>query len=380
MKLSGNSYWQSFFLSGGTILNSLLGLAFYVLVARNLGVENFGRFSFVLGLGLLAAELGDLGFGSALVKFGSKKEFSRIFSLVFAERIVAATVILLIFLPWEIWSAVVGISLLFFSLATQGFLARQKYASYIGINLLGNITRLFVLPFFPPLIVFSLGNAAAFFAGLILHKEKFDFRKLKKDFFKVFIYSRWLALSYGVTSLAAKIDVPLLFLLGGAQITGIYSSAQKLLSVFSQLVGALEGIFAPKISNIFSRKKALKDYFLVSLIAVAGIFLTIIFSGKVIPFIFSNKYLAAVKVFNWLLLGMGFFFLSGPFTAVVLYQKGKSAYHLLGSVAQLIITAGLFLFLIPRFGIWGAVASFIFSQFFNFGYYLFVWQYVRNRS
>lgn len=379
MKLSGNSYWQSLFLSGGTILNSFLGLIFYVLVARNLGVENFGRFSFVLGLGLLAAELGDLGFGSALVKFGSKREFSRIFSLAFVERIMAAIVILIFFFPWEIWAAGVGISLLFFSLITQGFLARQKYASYIGINLLGNITRLLVLPFFPPVVVFSLGNAAAFFVGLILHNEKFDFRKLKEDFFKVFIYSRWLAFSYGVTSLAAKIDIPLLYLFGGAQITGIYSSAQKLLSVFSQLASSLEGVFAPKLS-ISQNKTSLKDYFFITIIVAALTLLLIPFSGFIIPVILGTKYSGVVTVFNLLLIGIVFFYLAGPFTAVVLYQKGKSAYHLIGSVMQLAITVSLFFVLVPRLGIWGAVASFIFSQFFNLGYYLFVWDYVRNRS
>lgn len=379
MKLSENSYWQSFLLSGGTILNSFLGLIFYVLVARNLGVENFGRFSFVIGLGLLAAELGDFGFGSVLVKFGSKRDFSRIFSLAFVERIVAATVILIIFLPWEIWAAGVGISLLFVSLMTQGFLARQKYTSYIGINLLGNITRLLIFPFFPPVVVFSFGNAVAFFAGLIFHGEKFNFKNLKEDFFKVFIYSRWLALSYGVTSLAAKIDIPLLYLLGGAQITGIYSSAQKLLSVFSQLAGSLEGVFAPKLSAP-ENKTPLKEYFLITGIVAILTLILIPFSGFIIPVILGAKYNGAIPVFNLLLIGIVFFYLAGPFTAVVLYQKGKSAYHLIGSVIQLVINVSLFLVLIPNFGIWGAVVTFIFSQFFNFGYYLFVWQYVRNRS
>ncbi|MCL4397626.1 oligosaccharide flippase family protein [Patescibacteria group bacterium] len=396
------NFFQSAGLSAGTVFNSLLGFVFYILVARILGLSGFGYFSYLLGLGLLASELGDLGLGSALVKFGAQERFPAIFSLATLQRIAVGVIITAVFFVasivlgdhLQIYGAAVGVSLLFVSLVTQSFLARQKYMSYVFVNIFGNTIRLALtyylvvlglLKTVSALTVFSLANAAAFIMGIAILWINFrwqllDFTSARRILREVVNYCRWLALSYGIASLTAKIDIPILYLLGGAAVTGIYSSAQKLLSVFAQVAAALEGVFSPKLSTISQQTKAFRDYILISFLASLGMLATIIVSGIVIPLVFGNKYLEAIPAFNWMLVGMVFFFLSGPFTAVVLYQKGKSVWHLTGSAMQLIVSIALYFGLIPRFGIWGAVTAYILGQIFNFSYYLVVWQYVRHRS
>lgn len=387
MKLLKTSFGQAGILGVGTVVNSILGLVFYVLIARGLGLENFGYFSFLLGLGILAAELGDLGIGSALVKFGSGNDFSGVFVLSLMQRAVVSAIITLLFVvSGHIYSATTAISLLFLSVTTQGLLARQRYWQYVTTNICGNTVRLLLtswlvfmglLTTVSGLVAFGLANLVAFLVGWAFLKPGINLAGVGQVIPAVFRYSRYLAVSYGITSLAAKVDIPLLYVLGGAGVTGLYSSAQKLISVFAQVAAAVEGVFAPKLSR--QERRSFRDYILVALLAGIGTLSAGIVSGLVIPLMFGAKYTETVPIFNWLLVGMVFFLFSGPFTAVVLYQKGKSGYHLAGSALQLVLTVGLFTALVPSLGVWGAVATFIVSQFFNLCFFIFVWQYVRHR-
>ena len=392
--ISKQNFFQSIGISLGTVINSFLGLLFYLLVARVLGPADFGHFSFILGLGLLSAELGDFGLGSSLIKFGSGDDFPAVFTLAFLQRVASAAVILVIFMiSLQVYAAAVGISLLFIGLISQSLLARQKYSNYILVNVLGNLLRL-GLTFFliysglltvvSALVVFGLANFLSFITGLaslamIFRKKLVDFAGAKKLLGPVTAYSRWLFASYAISSVAAKIDIPLLYFLGGAAVTGLYSSAQKLVSVFAQVAVSIEGVFAPKLAIEEKQSKFFKEYFFVVLLATAAVFITMLTSGFIIPLIFGSKYLDAAPVFNWLLVGMIFFLFSGPFTAGVLYQKGKSVFHLAGSALQLVFTVTLYFLLIPGYGIWGVAGAFILSQAFNLGYYLLIWHYVRNR-
>jgi len=181
-------------MSAGTVINSLLGLAFYIFIARILGPSDFGNFSYLMGFGLLAAEVGDLGLGSAIVRFGSGSELAGIFTITFIQRIIAAIVFfgVAFFASGNFYlSAIVATSLQFLSLVTQTFLARQKYALFVVTNIFGNISRLFfvwissnsTLNVTNSLYAFSAANFIAFLLGmLMLGSFPLSFIEAKKMF------------------------------------------------------------------------------------------------------------------------------------------------------------------------------------------------------
>lgn len=370
-----SSIKQSFVMSAGTAINSLLGLIFYIFIARFLGPSDFGNFSFLLGFGLLAAEVGDLGLGSALVRFGSGSDFAGVFTITFAQRIIASTLFFLIALVAGksfYLSALVAISLQSVSLITQSFLARQKYGFFVLINIFGNTCRLVLIWIFLSqlgveniLLMFSAGNFLAFFLGILLvwNLRPFSLSEAKKMLKPVWEYSRFVALSFGIASIGAKIDIPIIFILAGSSVTGIYTSAQKLVSVFSQIAASLDGVFAPKFSA--EKKNPLREYVTISILVSLGLLLIPLFSGFFIPLIFGQKYLPAVPIFNLLSLALIPFFLSGPFSAAVLYRFGKSSYHLIISAGQLAVSVlGYFIF-IPIMGVNGAAVTAFFINFFG---------------
>lgn len=367
---------KSFGFTFGTIINSLLGLVFYIFIARLLGPSDFGNFAFLLGFGLLAAEVGDFGLGSALVRFGSGSELRGVFTLTFGQRIIAAVVFFLIaFLAGGNFylSAMVAISLQFVSLITQTFLARQKYGFFVLTNVFGNLCRLglvWVLWTMSTLTVSSTlwaffgANFLAFVLGIVLvfifFGLPFSLVEARKMFVPVWNFSRWIALSFGISSIGAKIDVPIIFALAGPLITGIYTSAQKLISVFMQIASSIEGIFAPKFSSDTQGKSYFKEYLYIAMLVSFGLLIMPIFSGFFITMIFGQKYLEAIPVFNFMSIALIPFFLSGPFSASVLYRYGKSNYHLMISVVQLAVSIlGYFIF-VPMLGAIGAVVATLF--------------------
>jgi len=401
MIIQKNNLAQSIFLTCATLINSLLGLIFYVIVARWLGVSQFGTFSFFLGFGLISAELGDLGMSASLVRFGAGSEFKSVYTIVLWQRILTGIIICGIFgivaalSPLNFYlSAFVGFSLLMASLGTQSLLARQLYFLYACANILGNLFRLLIIylifqqgiaDYTLAIHSFSLANIIIYiFSFVVLYinlgQLPLTIKGIVKKSREIFKFTKWIAASFSLTSLASKIDVPILYALSGGVATGIYSSAQKLTSVFQQIAVSVDGVYTPKFSVEKISNNHFKDYLLIVLTLSVGTMLVMPLSIYIIPLLLGIKYLNAIPIFNGMLIGIIFFFLSGPFASYVLYHKGKSNFHFFGSLGQLIVSLSLFIILVPRLGVWGTVYSFIGSQLFNLIYYLLAYRNVHHSS
>ncbi len=389
MKLN-NSWQQSSLVGVGTIINSFLGLFFYVLVARSLGVSNFGYFSYLLGLGLIAAELGDLGFSSALVKFSSQLGFPPVFWTMAFQRLCVSLLIILIFIPLNFYSGLIAVVLLFTGLVTQSLIVKQNYSLFVGCNIFGNSLRLvltvwllfanFLTPI-SAIVVFCLGASFTTLVGFIgllrfifpvPHGETIRVIKV------IFPFIRWVALSFGVASLSAKIDIPLIYLLAGPPAAGLYSSAQKLTSVLPQIAANLEGVFSPKFSLEENFSKHFKDYRNITIFIAVGIIFMIPLSPFLTTLIYGQKYQESIPILQVLLVSSAIFFVAGPYASSVIYRFSKSSYHLVSSILQLVFSVIFYLWLVPILGAIGAaitsVAVNVLSLFLFFGFHYRLWQ------
>lgn len=368
----------------GTLLNALLGLLFYVLAARYLGVNSFGVFSFFLGVAVLGAELGNLGFGQALVRFGHGREFRAVFSVCFMQAAAVSVVLMALAilagvftLTNFVFSAFAASSLLFVSVHTQSFLAREEFYRYAGTNIFGNIIRLFLLGAlkrqgFVSAEYFLLAFAGANFSAALLafavislkeNRLPFDFTGFVSSFRKIADYGGWLGASFGAAALAGKIDIPLIYSLAGAEAVGIYSAAQKLVSVIPQIAASLEGVFAPKFSKKENFAQNFREYLIISLVFGLSLLILLFFSAPILTLIFGPKYKDSVKIFNLLILGLVFLVISGPFATKVLYFYSKSKYHFFNSLVQLFLTLTLLFIFVPKYQEVGAAIVFILVNF-----------------
>lgn len=380
--ISLRSLSQSATLSVGALLNSFLGLIFYIWVGRSLTVEGFGYFSFLFGIGVLAAELGDMGINPAIIRFGNKEGFKAVFTIATLQKlavgiflIVAALVAQLFYPENFLVSALVGWFLLLLYLPLQSFLAKQRYFLYVFTNIFGNVTRLAVIYLFITWQILSvetalgavlIANIAALILGLgiliiIERGLPFALSNFRLMLKQIIGFSSWIGVSFGVSALAAKLDQPLVFSLAGAQAAGLYSSAQRLSSVLPQIAGAVDGVFSPKVAQT-GKEQAQKHFFEYLFLAVflaVALLVAIPFTQLALTLVFGSQYQAAAPLLQLFLLGMAAFFLTGPFSSMVIYHYGQSKFHFLSSVIQLVVGVAVMLALIPQFGAMGAAIAFI---------------------
>lgn len=383
--------FQSFSFGAGTVFNSVLGLFFYLLVARDLGPTNFGHFSFLLGIGMMASELADWGFGSAIVRFGSKGNLESVLGVAIVQRVISICLITLIGIlatvllkDTYLLSVLVAGSLSFLVLTTQALLAKQKYVFYVGTNIFGNSIRLILTIIFiyigllnttNVLLIFSGANFAAF---VISCRFRVSFNNFKSTLKEILGYSNWLGSSFALSSVAAKIDVPFVFAFSGATSAGIYSSAQKLASVFPQVASAIEGVFSPKFSEKTNIKSDFRDYLIISSLGACCLIFLIPFSSWLVPLFFGVKYVASIGTFNLFLVGLAILFIQGPFSAAVLYRFGKSQILFASSAVQLLVSLFLYYILVHSFGANGAALTFVVMQAIGLIMYFIYWLRLQN--
>ncbi len=381
---------QSIIVSFSTGINSLLGLAFYFLVIRNLTVSDFGNFSFLLAIGVLAGELGDIGLSSAIVKFGHGPDFQKIVTLAFYQRIFIGMGIILLALFAEISfgldfivSAAIALSGLFFSVVTQSFLAKEKYFFSTGLNILCNIFRLLIVV---GLVYFGIlstnltlwAYAASYgltflIAFLLLVKilgfSPIKFREARKFLQTIIPFTSWIGGSQAVAALSAKIDNPMIYAFAGPMQTGLYSGAQKITSIISQFAGVLDSVFAPKFAKN-ENKSHLKTYIVLASVVSTLIILTIPLASWFVALVFPKSYGGSIPVLQVLLIGFAIFFISTPFASSTVYKFGKSQIHLTANLLQLLLTLILYFFLLPKYGAMGAAMTFVIVNFISLVFFV----------
>ena len=382
---------QSVLMSAGTVVNSILGVVFYILVGRALSVADFGYFSFLLGIGVMFSELGDLGLGSAIVKFGQGDKFRSVVTIAVAARVVTGLIFLVagvvaqVFYPANFTlSALVAAFSLFVYVVLQSLLAKQRYSTYVGVNIFWNLVRLGIagllifgnrLTAENGILAFVTANAASFLMGMSLIGWPLTLTRIKETLQEIASFCGWAGVSFGTASLAAKIDGPIVFMFSGPVAAGLYASAQRLGSIIPQINASIEGVFAPKLAK-GENKKEFRQYILLAVAAAMGVFLVIPFAGNLVTLVFGQKYLPAIGVFQLILLGMVFVFLTGPFSAATLYRFGKANWHFASSLWQLVLSVILYWFFVPRFGATGAAMVFALVQAANLAF--FVGLYAKN--
>ncbi|MEK7112599.1 MAG: oligosaccharide flippase family protein, partial [Patescibacteria group bacterium] len=163
----------------GTFVNGLLGLAFYILMARNLGPLNFGIFSVAVATLTLITDISDVGTDTGLVRFiGKYLNSDKLKALRFLKlglKVKLAAWLGVLVLGWflapfvsvnllnkgelliPLRLALVGVGgALLFSFATHAVQAIQRFWVWSGLNVGGNLIRLLGVIFLISLMQLNL--------------------------------------------------------------------------------------------------------------------------------------------------------------------------------------------------------------------------------
>lgn len=393
-KVIENSSW----IVSQNIFTMLLGVFITAIVARYLGTERYGTFSYVLSIVSLFTGIAAVGIHHISVKdlkYSSSDE-GKILGTSFGIRIVMAIILIIVsevtlFLLNGNNNTILLIGILLSSMmifncfevieyyytATMQikYSAIVKFIAYIVLA----ISKILVVVFNKGIIWYTVAYTLEFsIYALLLYisykvikrknndKQKwyFDFNYAKKLLSRSWYY----ALSSIMVTIYMRIDQAMLgtYFENKSEV-GIYSAAVRIAEMWAFVPNAIITALKPAIigykkNNEAKYKETLsKLYLITSIVCLSFSIGIVIFSKLIISILYGKDYIMAYKSLYILIIGTWFGVIGNVhYVWMVCEDKGKYTlfYSLSGSVLNIIAN----IILIPKYGAVGAAIATLLSQ------------------
>ncbi|HOL22471.1 MAG TPA: flippase [bacterium] len=377
------------------IAASLLSIFFFGILARYLGVLNFGIFSYAYAFMTIAQTIGAFGLDMFMIReissdtsnaidivgniFTLKILFSFI-TLFFTFIVILFSNVdpitkksLLVFSPYIIFSNLsltlwyVGdgyqkmeyrgtFTIIYYFLRTIGGWAVLKYTRDIIALFIVLIMIEFIV------LIFSFLITNSYFGRIKLVIKKNILKRISCSSFPF-------AISSILSIFLLRLDILLLNVMKGENTVGLYSPAQKLVSMILLFSSAFTFAIYPAMSNI-SKNTMGKDYYLfihsakiMFLIGLFAAFFITIIAGPVIKIIFGSEYTVSARVLKILVWMCPPFFCASTIWvlfAVKNFQHWTTIVYLIG----LPVNLGLNFYLIKKMSYFGSALAMVLFSFF----------------
>ena len=400
--IATNTFKQTLVTSTGTILSGVLGLIFYIFLARMLEPVGFGIFSVTTASIALLASIANIGIDTGIVRFVGRyygKDLLKVKQILkYAFKIKILSIIALNILGWFLMPFVtknllqkpellfaLRLSLLgaatsmLFSFVVSSIQAIQKFVVWSFLTTSINFLRLIVLGFLVYFSFVDVNNSiylyiiipfVGFFAGLIFIPSFFKIRKENEVSKELFNYNKWIAIFTLIVAVSSRADTFITTRLLSLKEVGIYSVAVNLSSIVPSIVLALATVVAPKLasftSDLDAKKYLEKLQMFVIFLAVVGITFGIPLSYFVIPKLYGMEYLSSITPFIVLLVSQALFLISIPSHSAIFYYFSYPKVFVYISLVHLSVVSILGWFLTKSYGYVGASFSMLIGNIFNF--------------
>lgn len=399
---STGTFKQTLITSSGTIVNGLLGMVFYILVARYLGPTDFGIFSIAIASIALIASIANIGIDTGIVRFvgryilTEKNKALKFLKLGLEIKILSSLVVLAV--GWLIMPFVtmkllgkpellypLGLSLfgvatsLLFSFVTSSVQALQRFWVWSGLNIVTNLLRLVAVVIFfnlglllveSSLWLYILFPLFGFVAGLFFLPKFIKVNKEVGVLAEFVNYNKWIAIFTLIAAISSRLDTFLSARLLSLSEVGIYSVAVTLSGIVPALVFALATVVAPKLASMTNNKDAYsylkKLQLFVIALALLGIFVGIPLSYILIPLLYGTQYLASIVPLTILIVAQAIFLISVPAHTSIFYYFSYPKLFVYISIVHLAILLFGGWYLISAFGYVGAAWIYLIGNVWNF--------------
>ena len=375
------------------IIASVCGFIWTILMARYLGVNNYGILGFAVSITGILGIIDDLGISTHIVRHvatdyeSAPKYLGNIipFKIILGTVNLIVTPIILILLKIDEYTIFITIlftlEIIFKSYANSLFGVFQAFekGKYQGIgNILMNIaTLLFILiSIYADLgllgisISYILANLITFiYTYYVLNKHiikpKFE---LNWEFCKkITLLSLPFAITGILYTIYYSIDIVMLTKIVGDYATGIYNATYKLIAVLTLFYSVYTAVIFPVMSKFYQKdkkllvisyEKSIKYLMLVMIPISVG---TMFYSLDIIQLIYGNQYDASASVLSILIWTVCLLFISGASNNLL------NASHKERTVTKIYAIAAVFnivlnFFMIPYFSYNGAAITTVLSD------------------
>jgi O-antigen/teichoic acid export membrane protein len=383
-----NTLWMLF----AQGLRLVLQAAYFVIIARVLGVEEYGAFVGATAIVSILAPFATLGSGNLLIKNVSRdRSLFRVYwgnalFMIFVSGLVLVLFVVLIapfILPKSIPLLLIFLvaitDLIFFRIldtAGQAFQAVSWLSKTAQLNILPNITRLIaafaLVHFFPNpnalewTFLYLISTAVCALLGILLvHRDlgtpKLALSRIKPEILEGFYFS----VSLSAQTIYNDIDKTMLARLATLEATGIYAAAYRLLDVAfvpvrSILAAAYAKFFQHGASGISGSIGLTKR-----LVPIAGTYgiaagIGLFLFAPVVPYVLGDEYAGTVEALRWLspilFLKAMHYFAADTLTGAG-FQGRRSAVQVMIAVFNVLVNLWLISAYSWRGAAWSSLAS-----------------------
>ena len=375
------------------IIAGICGFIWTILIARYLGVNDYGVLGFAISLTAILAITVDFGIATHVVRHiatdynSAPKYLGNVFPLksLFSIGTMFLTLIILILLKSNEITVIItllfmieGIIKSFIGLLNGSFQAFEegKYQG-IGNSLLNLILLVFILitiytdlGIYGITISYLLANIIAliylYYAfNKNVTKPKFEFDKSFCK--KILIYSLPFAATSILYTIYYSIDVVMLNQLVGNYATGIYNATYKLISILTLLYSVYGAVVYPVMSKMFKNDKKLliitfeKSIKYLLLIIVPFAVAIMIYSADIIHLIYGLEYDAAASALSILIWTISLLFVNGVCNNLLNASYKEVTITKIYAIAA-VFNVVLNLILIPHYSYNGAATATVLSD------------------
>ena len=384
-----NTSW----LSISQILTSICAFLWTILIARYLGVSDYGIVSFAISYTGLIGIVIDLGLSTYITREIAKhkellfKYMNNIFlfKIILAIALFFISGLILYFLGYShltiIVSLIFTIEIIIMSLTTflNGIFQAVEQVKYQAIGNIINsiflligilITIKFDFGVISIAIAYTIAYSIFFIYVFLKYVQKYNLPKFELDleFIKEVLIA---SLPFGLTNffynIYFSIDIVMLSYLTGDYATGLYKSAYNIITVFTTFFVVYQSVVFPVMSKFFEESQNLikvsyelsVKYLLLIIIPLSvGVFF---YARPLVDLIYNNQFSLASTPVQILIWTVSFLFVNGS-AAILLNAIDKEK-----TVTKIYILAAIFniclnLVLIPMYNYNGAAIATVLSE------------------
>ncbi len=395
----GNTFW----LGSSSATNGIIGAIIAGILARYLGVADYGVYILIVSLMAMLTDLADLGVSSSIVRFGSQsiaegnqRKLETVVAIVFRWKLLVGGVVLLgalvflntivdavfshvdknveLYFRLSLIGCAVGIVAGVFTPIYQSFKQFRLYSLLVSsrsvTKLVMVLLAVFVLATYSVLMLVWIEIAALVLFLIVMYGfsplKKFPFWQTDRSLQREMIsFTRWISLYQGITLIGGKLDVVFVGGLSDAHALGIYGAASKVFGLMNLVAGSYMSVLLSEISSSLSLdviKRKQRNAFVVVGLIVGGIALTSLIARPIVNLLFGPGFSEAATVLQILCIGLIFTVLAYPFNATLFALNKSQVFPIMSAISVLVTIAGN-AYLVPLFAAHGAAASFSLGMF-----------------
>ena len=378
---------------GEQLLRMVAGLLVGIWVARYLGPEQFGAFSYVLAFTSIVVSLAKLGLDNILIRelINHPEQYNNYLGTAFWLKLIGAifVIILLAFIPpltsndttTNFYIFIISLGLIFQSTEVIGFyFESQVLAKIISICkiiqlTLSSLLKIYLILMQANLIWFVIVTlfdmvslAISYLIAYHFSKRTYFYLYFNKNLAFKLLENAWpLIISTILVSIYMRIDQIMIKEILGEYAVGIYSAAIKIsecwycipILVSSSLFPAIMN--AKKISNTLYLQRLQQLYIMMIWIAISIAIIVTLLNEQIVHFLYGTQYETA-RFILILHIWTNVFVFIGIIGSKWILSENLQIYANYFLIIGIIINFSLNLILIPTYGIIGSAISILISQ------------------